>query len=403
MQQTIYLDYAATTPIDGAVADAMLPWITSNYGNAASNTHGFGIYAKQCVENARQQVAELVNADAREIIFTSGATESNNLAIKGSALALRKKGNHIITLKTEHKSILDTCKYLEDIGFEITYLDVNNNGLLDIELLKNAIKPETILVSVMHVNNEIGVIQNINEIGHLCQKNKIIFHVDAAQSAGKIPIDLNELPVNLMSFSGHKVYGPQGIGALYISRKPRQRLTPIIHGGGHENGFRSGTLAVHQIIGMGAAFKLAQQRLNDDYSRIQKLQTQLYKGLSTIEQSFINGDYEQRVAHNLNISFKGVDGEALMMGLTNLAVSSGSACTSASVQASHVLLALGLCVQLASASLRISIGRYTTAQQIECAIQDIKNEVARLRKMSPLWITNKPVNHNNTDSLIKAG
>lgn len=388
MQQTIYLDYSATTPIDKVVADAMLPWITTTFGNAASNTHGFGIQAKNSVENARQQIAKLVNADTREIIFTSGATESNNLALKGTALGLKQKGNHIITLKTEHKSILDTCKYLESIGFEITYLDVDKNGLLDIELLKNSLRSETILVSVMHVNNEIGVIQNIQAIGQLCQANNIIFHVDAAQSAGKLPIDLKALPVNLMSFSAHKVYGPQGIGALYISRKPRQKLAPIIHGGGHENGYRSGTLAVHQIVGMGTAFELANKRLEQDYKHIKKLHLQLLQGLSNIEQSYINGDINQRVPHNLNISFNHIDGEALMMGLTKLALSSGSACTSASVQASHVLLALGLDINLAYASLRISIGRYTTAEQITKTINYIKEEVLRLRNLSPFWQSN---------------
>lgn len=383
----IYLDYAATTPVDPLVAEQMIPWLTEFFGNPSSNSHAYGWNAEEAVENARLQIANVVGATARDIIFTSGATESNNLAIKGAAqfYSGRGKGKHIVTLTTEHKAVLDTCRELERQGFEVTYLDVDPNGIVDLTLFEEALRPDTVIASVMHVNNEIGVIQNIEAIGQICRKYDVVFHVDAAQSAGKLPINLQSLPVDLMSFSAHKVYGPKGIGALYVRRKPAIRLQAQIHGGGHERGLRSGTLATHQIVGMGAAFELAAQRMETDTKNIKALHTRLWQGLTKIRHIHLNGDPIQRVPHNLNVSFAYIDGEALMMALPNLAVSSGSACTSASIDPSHVLQAIGCERELALSSLRISIGRFTTASQIDTAIKSITEQVNRLRELSPLW------------------
>jgi len=385
MNAPVYLDNAATTPVDPTVVEAMLPWLTEHYGNPASNTHCYGWMAEEAVEQARQQVANLVGAQAREIIWTSGATESDNLAIKGAAQFYAHKGKHIITVKTEHKAVLDTCRALERQGFEVTYLDVQENGLLDVERFAHAIRPDTVLASVMHVNNEIGVIQEIKRLGDYCRKHGVLFHVDAAQSAGKLPIDLATLPVDLMSFSGHKVYGPKGIGALYVRHQPRRRLNAQIHGGGHERGLRSGTLATHQIVGMGQAFALAQQRMQEDNLRIERLHQSLWKGLSAIKGIYLNGDRSARVPHNINISVAGVEGEALIRSLRKVAVSSGSACTSASQEASYVLQALGRSEQLAHASLRLTLGRFSTAHDVEVAVTEITEQVARLREISPLW------------------
>ncbi|MGX5661487.1 IscS subfamily cysteine desulfurase [Diaphorobacter nitroreducens] len=381
----IYLDYGATTPVDGRVVDAMIPWLREHYGNPASRSHAWGWEAEEAVEQARGHVADLIGADPREIVWTSGATESNNLAIKGAAHFYQGKGKHLITVKTEHKAVLDVMRELERQGFEVTYLDVQENGLLDIEKFKAAIRPDTILASVMFVNNEIGVIQDIPQLGALCREKGIIFHVDAAQATGKVEIDLNQLPVDLMSLASHKTYGPKGIGALYVRRKPRVRLEAQMHGGGHERGMRSGTLPTHQIVGMGEAFRLAKLEMAQDLGKVQALQKRLLDGLKDVEQVFINGDLERRVPHNLNMSFNFVEGESLIMGIKGLAVSSGSACTSASLEPSYVLRALGRSDELAHSSLRMTIGRFTTEEEIDYAISTIRHNVAKLRELSPLW------------------
>ena len=387
MKLPIYLDYAATTPVDPRVAEKIMQYLTmdGDFGNPASRSHQFGWKAEEAVEIARNQIADLINADPREIVFTSGATESDNLAIKGVAHFYKGRGNHIITVKTEHKAVLDSCRQLEREGFEVTYLDVESDGLINLETFKQAIRPETILVSVMHVNNEIGVIQDIASIGEFCRENKIIFHVDAAQSAGKIAIDLQQLKVDLMSFSGHKIYGPKGIGALYVQRKPRIRLEAQMHGGGHERGMRSGTLAPHQIAAMGEAFKIAGEDLESDSQRIAGLRARLIEGLSKLEEVHINGNKTQSVPGIVNISFSFVEGESLIMALKDLAVSSGSACTSASLEPSYVLRALGLEDELAHSSIRFAIGRFTTEEEIDHAIAGVCNAIDKLRDMSPLW------------------
>ena len=383
----IYLDYSATTPIDPRVASKMAECLTleGNFGNPASRSHSFGWTAEAAVDRARQQVADLVNADPREIVWTSGATESDNLAIKGAAHFYRKKGNHIITLKTEHKAVLDTCRQLEREGFEVTYLDPQDNGLLDMDALKSAVTEQTILISVMHVNNEIGVIQDIAAIGEFAREQRIIFHVDAAQSTGKVDIDLQALKVDLMSFSGHKTYGPKGIGALYVRRKPRVRLEAQMHGGGHERGMRSGTLATHQIVGMGEAFAIAHEEMATENERIRMLRDRLYNGLNDMEEVYVNGDLDNRIAGNLNISFNFVEGESLIMALRDLAVSSGSACTSASLEPSYVLRALGRNDELAHSSIRFTIGRFTTAEEIDYSVELVRGAVEKLRELSPLW------------------
>lgn len=381
----VYLDNAATTAVDPVVLDQMVPWLSQNFGNPASTSHAYGWQAEEAVERARSQVAGLINADAREIVWTSGATESNNLALKGAAQAYADRGRHIVTVVTEHKAVLDTCRELERQGFEVSYLEVQPNGLLDHDAFRAALRDDTILASVMHVNNEIGVVQDIAALGQICREHGVIFHVDAAQSAGKVDIDLQAMPVDLMSFSAHKVYGPKGMGALYVRRKPRIRLNAQMHGGGHERGFRSGTLPTHQIVGMGAAFDQARLLMKDDTARIRELQQRFWNGLSRIEQVILNGDPDQRVPHNLNISVAHVDGEALIMSLQGLAVSSGSACTSASLEPSYVLKALGLDNELAHSSLRLSLGRFTTADDIDFAVAAITEQVARLRDISPLW------------------
>ena len=381
----IYLDYGATTPCDPRVVDAMIPWLREHFGNAASRSHAWGWEAEEAIEKARTQVAELINADPREIVWTSGATESDNLAIKGAAHFYQGKGKHLITVKTEHKAVLDTMRALEREGFEVTYLDVQENGLLDLEAFKAAIRPDTILVSVMAVNNEIGVIQDLNAIGSICREKGIIFHVDAAQATGKMPLDMQTMPVDLMSLASHKTYGPKGIGALYVRRKPRVRLEAQMHGGGHERGMRSGTLATHQIVGMGEAFRIAKEDMQKDYEHAKRMQQRLLDGLMDLEQVFVNGDLEHRVPHNLNISFNFVEGESLIMGIKGLAVSSGSACTSASLEPSYVLRALGRSDELAHSSLRITIGRFTTEEEIDYAIASIRKNVQKLRELSPLW------------------
>jgi cysteine desulfurase len=384
-QSPIYLDYAATTPVDPRVAEKMIPHLTSSFGNPASRSHAYGWQAEAAVETARAQVAELVGADPREIIWTSGATESDNLAIKGAAHFYRAKGNHLITLATEHKAVLDTMRELEREGFQVTYLKPQPNGLLDLETFKAALGPETILASIMLVNNEIGVIQDIAALGAVCRERGILFHVDAAQAPGKVAIDLETLPVDLMSFSAHKTYGPQGIGALYVRRRPRVHLAPLIHGGGHERGLRSGTLPTHQIVGMGEAYRLAGELMVEENARVRALRDRFLAGIADMEEVYLNGDLEQRVPHNLNVSFNFVEGESLMMAVKELAVSSGSACTSASLEPSHVLRALGRSDELAHSSLRITLGRYTTAQDIDFAVALLKDKVARLRALSPLW------------------
>ena len=381
----IYLDYGATTPVDPRVVEAMIPWLSENFGNPASRSHAWGWTAEEAVEKARKQVADLIHADPREIIWTSGATESDNLAIKGAAQFYKGKGKHLITVKTEHKAVLDTMRALEREGFEVTYLDVLENGLVDLDVFKAAIRPDTILVSVMFVNNETGVIQDIETIGDICREKGIIFHVDAAQATGKVEIDSTKLKIDLMSLASHKTYGPKGIGALYVRRKPRVRLEAQIHGGGHERGMRSGTLATHQIVGMGEAYRLAQEEMAKDYAHAQALQQRMIDGLKDIEQVFINGDLEHRVPHNLNISFNYVEGESLIMGIKGLAVSSGSACTSASLEPSYVLRALGRSDELAHSSLRMTFGRFTTEADIDYAVQTIRENVAKLRELSPLW------------------
>jgi len=382
-----YMDYSATTPVDKRVAEKMAKYLTleGDFGNAASRSHYYGWQAEKAVDKARSQVAKLVGADPREIVWTSGATESNNLAIKGIAHFYQKRGKHIITLKTEHKAVLDTCRQLEREGFEVTYLEPLSNGLLDISVFKDAIRKDTILASIMHVNNEIGVIQDIQSIGDICREHKIFFHVDAAQSVGKIPIDLASLPVDLMSFSAHKIYGPKGMGALYVSRKPRVRLEAQMHGGGHERGMRSGTLATHQIVGMGEAFAIAKAEMLEEGKKIKKLRDRLLEGFSDMEEVVINGDIKQRVPGNLNISFNYVEGESLMMAISDVAVSSGSACTSASLEPSYVLRALGLSDELAHSSIRFSIGRYTTEKDVDDAIRLVREKVEKLRDLSPLW------------------
>jgi len=381
----IYLDYSATTPVDPRVAEKMIPYLVEKFGNPASRSHSFGWEADEAVENARAEVAKLVNADAKEIVWTSGATESNNLAIKGAANFYSGKGKHIITVKTEHKAVLDTFRELERQGFEATYLDVKDNGLIDLDVFKAALRPDTILVSVMFVNNEIGVVQPIAEIGEICRSKGIIFHVDAAQATGKVVIDLEQLKVDLMSFSAHKTYGPKGIGALYVRRKPRVRLEAQMHGGGHERGFRSGTLPVHQIVGMGEAFRIAREEMAEENARIGKLRDKLLKGLQDIEATYVNGDVEQRVPHNLNMSFAYVEGESMIMAIKDLAVSSGSACTSASLEPSYVLRALGRDDELAHSSIRFSIGRFTTEEEIDYAIKLLHQKIGKLRELSPLW------------------
>jgi cysteine desulfurase len=381
----IYMDYSATTPIDPRVADKMIPYLREQFGNPASRSHMYGWTAEKAVEEAREQVAALVNADPREIIWTSGATESNNLALKGAAHFYKTKGKHIITVKTEHKAVLDTVRELEREGFEATYLQPQDNGLITIQQLQEAIRPDTILVSVMLVNNEIGVIQPIDEIGELCRSKGIIFHSDAAQATGKLPIDLQKTKIDLMSFSAHKTYGPKGIGALFVRRKPRVRIEAQMHGGGHERGLRSGTLATHQIVGMGEAFRIAREEMDPELTRIRALRDRLAKGLAEIEEVYVNGDMAQRVPHNLNVSFNYVEGESLIMAIKDIAVSSGSACTSASLEPSYVLRALGRSDELAHSSIRFTIGRFSTEEDIDFTIKLIKEKVAKLRELSPLW------------------
>ena len=389
MKQPIYLDYSATTPVDPRVASKMIPFLTENFGNAASRSHSYGWTSEAAVENAREEVAKLVNCDAKEIVWTSGATESINLALKGAANFYQTKGKHVITIKTEHKATLDTVRELERQGFEATYLDVKTDGLIDIQAFTNALRADTILVSVMMVNNEIGVIQPIAEIGEICRERGIIFHVDSAQATGKVPIDLKTLKVDLMSFSAHKTYGPKGMGALYVRRKPRIRLEAQMHGGGHERGFRSGTLATHQIVGMGEAFRIARLEMATENERIRMLRDKLFAGVKGMEEVYVNGDMENRVPHNLNVSFNFVEGESLIMGIKELAVSSGSACTSASLEPSYVLRALGRNDELAHSSIRFSIGRFTTEADIDFAIKLLNERIEKLRDMSPLWEMHK--------------
>ena len=381
----IYLDYGATNPCDPRVVDAIVPWLREHFGNPASRTHAWGWEAEAAVEKAREQVADLIGADSREIVWTSGATESNNLAIKGAAQFYKSRGKHLITVKTEHKAVLDTMRELERQGFEVTYMDVQADGLLSMDALKAAIRPDTILISVMFVNNEIGVIQDVTAIGNLCREKGIIFHVDAAQATGKVEIDMTQLPIDLMSLASHKTYGPKGIGALYVRRKPRVRLEAQMHGGGHERGMRSGTLPTHQCVGMGEAFRIAKLEMAQDNAKARALHDRLINGLSDMEQVFLNGHATQRVPHNINMSFNFVEGESLIMGIKGLAVSSGSACTSASLEPSYVLRALGRSDELAHSSLRMTIGRWTTEEDIDYAIQTIRENVAKLRELSPLW------------------
>ncbi|MCF1426891.1 MAG: IscS subfamily cysteine desulfurase [Shewanella sp.] len=387
MKLPIYLDYSATTPVDPRVAEKMMQYMTMDgvFGNPASRSHRYGWQAEEAVDHARAQIAELINADHREIVLTSGATESDNLAIKGVAHFYQKKGKHIITSKTEHKAVLDTCRQLEREGFEVTYLEPAENGIIPMERLETAMRDDTILLTLMHVNNEIGVIHDIDAIGELCRSKGIIFHVDAAQSVGKLPIDVQKTKVDLMSISGHKMYGPKGIGALYVRRKPRIRLEAQMHGGGHERGMRSGTLPTHQIVGLGEAAAIAKADMEKDNERIRKLRDKLWNGIKDIEETYINGDQEQRYCGNLNVSFNYVEGESLMMALKDLAVSSGSACTSASLEPSYVLRALGLNDEMAHSSIRFSIGRFTTEEEIDYAIETIRNSIGKLREMSPLW------------------
>ncbi|HEB59339.1 MAG TPA: IscS subfamily cysteine desulfurase [Gammaproteobacteria bacterium] len=387
MKTPVYFDYSATTPVDPRVAELMCSCLTldGDFGNPASRSHPYGWAAEKAVENARTEVAMLVNADPREIIWTSGATESDNLALKGAAHFYHKKGKHIITCKTEHKAVLDTCRQLEREGFDVTYLDPEENGLIDLGKLEAAMRDDTILVSIMHVNNEIGVIQDITAIGELTRSRGIIFHVDAAQSAGKVPIDLAEMKVDLMSFSAHKVYGPKGIGALYVRRKPRVRIEAQMHGGGHERGMRSGTLPTHQIVGMGEAFRIAREEMAADNERIRMLRDRFLEKLGDIEETYLNGDAEQRVPHNINLSFNFVEGESLIMALKDLAVSSGSACTSASLEPSYVLRAIGRSDELAHSSIRFSFGRFTTEEEVDFAAGMIRKNIDKLRELSPLW------------------
>ncbi|MEZ5537141.1 MAG: IscS subfamily cysteine desulfurase [Thiolinea sp.] len=386
-QSLIYLDYSATTPVDPRVAEKMIKFLTPDgvFGNPASRSHAFGWQAEEAVEEARGQVAALINADPKEIVWTSGATESNNLAIKGAAHFNERRGKHIITVKTEHKAVLDTCRQLEREGYEVTYLDPEPNGLLDLAKLEAAMRDDTTVVSVMHVNNEIGVIQDITAIGEMCRARKIMFHVDAAQSAGKVPIDMEAMKVDLMSFSAHKIYGPKGIGALYVRRKPRARIEAQMHGGGHERGMRSGTLPTHQIVGMGEAFRIAKEEMAADNERTRMLRDRMWQGLQDIDEVYLNGDLEQRVAGNLNVSFNFVEGESLMMSLKDLAISSGSACTSASLEPSYVLRALGRNDELSHSSLRFSFGRFTTTEDVDRALASLHKAVDHLRNLSPLW------------------
>ncbi len=386
----IYMDYGATSPCDPRVVDAMIPWLREHFGNPASRSHAYGWEAEAAVERAREQVAALLQADPREIVWTSGATESNNLAIKGAAEFYRSRGDHIVTVKTEHKAVLDTCRELERRGFRVTYLPVQSNGLLDLDRFRDAIsEPGTILASVMAVNNEIGVIQDMTALGRLCRERGVVFHVDAAQATGKMALDLTTLPVDLMSLASHKSYGPKGIGALYVRRKPRVRLEAQMHGGGHERGMRSGTLPTHQIVGMGEAFRIAREEMGSEMERIRSLQQRLLAGLKGIEEVYINGDLLQRVPHNVNASFNFVEGESLIMGVKGIAVSSGSACTSASLEPSYVLRALGRSDELAHSSLRMTIGRFTTAEEIDTALALLQDRVAKLRELSPLWEMHK--------------
>jgi cysteine desulfurase len=381
----IYLDYSATNPCDERVVDAMVPWLRSHFGNPASRSHAWGWEAEAAVEKARTQVADLVGADPREIVWTSGATESNNLAIKGAAHFYKDKGKHLITVKTEHKAVLDTCRELERQGFEVTYLDVKPDGLVDPQVFEAAIRPDTILASVMMVNNEIGVVQDIKGLGAICRARGVFLHVDAAQATGRVVIDLNDLPVDLMSLTAHKTYGPKGVGALFVRRKPRIRIEAQMHGGGHERGMRSGTLPTHQIVGMGEAYRIAKAEMHLENQRIKALQVRMVNGLKDLEQVFINGSLDHRVPHNLNMSFNYVEGESLIMGIKGLAVSSGSACTSASLEPSYVLRALGRSDELAHSSLRMTFGRWTTEADIDFAVETIKLNVAKLRDLSPLW------------------
>ena len=385
MKLPIYMDYSATTPVDPRVASMMIPYLTEKFGNPASSSHAFGWEAEAAVELAREQVAALVNCDPKEIVWTSGATESNNLAIKGAAHFYQGKGKHIITMRIEHKAVIDTVRELEREGFSATYLDPEPNGLLDLDKFKAALRPDTVLVSVMLVNNEIGVIQDIAAIGEICRDKGILFHVDAAQATGKVAIDLQQLKVDMMSFSAHKTYGPKGIGALYVRRKPRVRIEAQMHGGGHERGMRSGTLPTHQIVGMGEAFRIAQEEMAQENERIRMLRDRLLNGLMAIEEVHINGDMEQRVPHNLNLSFSFVEGESLMMAVKDVAVSSGSACTSASLEPSYVLRALGRSDELAHSSIRFTIGRFNTEEEIDFTIDLLKRKIAKLRELSPLW------------------
>jgi cysteine desulfurase len=385
MKTPIYMDYSATTPVDPRVAEKMIPYLTGQFGNPASRSHQYGWDAERAVEEAREHVAALVGADPREIVWTSGATEGNNLAIKGAAHFYKDKGKHIITLKTEHKAVLDTCRELEREGFEVTYLQPQENGLITLDQLRAAMRPDTILVSVMFVNNEIGVIQDIAGIGEICREKGVIFHCDAAQATGKVVIDLQTLKVDLMTFTAHKTYGPKGIGALYVRRKPRVRLEAQMHGGGHERGLRSGTLATHQIVGMGEAFRIAKVEMGAETERVRMLRDRLVKGLSEIEETYINGDMEHRVPHNLNMSFNYVEGESLIMAIKDIAVSSGSACTSASLEPSYVLRALGRSDELAHSSIRFTIGRFTTVEDVDYAINLLKSKIQKLRDLSPLW------------------
>ena len=381
----IYLDYSATTPVDPRVAEKMIPWLTEHFGNPASRSHAYGWEAEEAVENARAEVARLVNCDAKEIVWTSGATESNNLAIKGAAHFYAAKGKHVVTVKTEHKAVLDTVRELERVGFEATYLDPEPSGLVDPAKFEAALRPDTVLASVMLVNNEIGVIQPVAQFGETCRRKGVLFHVDAAQATGKVPIDLGSLKVDLMSFSAHKTYGPKGIGALYVRRKPRVRLEAQMHGGGHEKGMRSGTLATHQIVGMGEAFRLARLEMATENERIRMLRDRLLAGLQGMEEVYVNGDLDHRVPHNLNVSFNFVEGESLIMGMKELAVSSGSACTSASLEPSYVLRALGRNDELAHSSIRFTIGRWTTEADVDFAVRLIHERIGKLREMSPLW------------------
>ena len=385
MTMPIYMDYSSTTPVDPRVAEKMIPFITEDFGNPASRSHPYGWTAEKAVEIARKEVAKLVNADPREIVWTSGATESNNLAIKGAGNFYSTKGKHIVTLATEHKAVIDAVREMERLGFTTTFLQPEPDGLVNIEKFKAALRPDTVLASVMMVNNEIGVIQDITAIGNICREQNIIFHVDAAQATGKVEIDLEKLPVDLMSFSAHKTYGPKGIGALYVRRKPRIRIEAQIHGGGQERGMRSGTLATHQIVGMGEAFRIAREEMGEENARIKKMQHRLYEGLTEIDETYVNGDLEKRVPHNLNISFNYVEGESLVMAIKGIAVSSGSACTSASLEPSYVLRSLGRSDEMAHSSIRFSIGRFTKEEDIDYTIQLLKDKIGRLRELSPLW------------------